>query len=483
MPRPAPTSAPGRLLMIAAAGFVGVLLMAILPFSVGFLPSAFTTSMSEFFPHLRTEGGRYASRAAGALGAAMLFWAWTAVHPSHMGQRHRWLPYGLLALWAVPTLVVPPMQTADPWAYAAQGWLLSQGRDPYSVPMGVPGPFASGIFDSWLSTTAVYPPVSLVLQMLIVDATGAHWYWSVVAMRLIPIVGLALMALVARPLARDLGVDPDVAVWAALLNPLVITQYLGGAHNDALMSALIVVAFWLAGRRGGLWWSAMVIGLAAAVKQPAVLAGLGVAVHAAWPQVREHTHRWRQLALRVTGAGILGGATFLGLSFATGLGLGWTNDTAGAPTLVISHTPISWVSQLLIRAFHVSPGVVGAGASIVSGVLTIAAIMWAIKRFLPEQPVAWTAAALLAFGLLGAALQPWYPLWGGILLAWTRLPRRWALVLIAATGGLGISAVLQEFWSPAATVPLCALAAYGWWRWQRDRLLAVSPTSIASTDC
>lgn len=286
MSRPRAPLPSGRLLLIAALGVLGSTLMAALPFAIGFLPGTVADPLNEALPQLRSAPGRHVMRTLGVLGGLVLFWAWTQVHPTRVGHGRARLQWGLLTAWCAPMTLAPPLQTADPWAYAAQGWLLDQGRNPYAVPMGVPSPFSAGIFDSWLGTTTVYPPLSLYAQGLVVQMTGAHPYWSVVAMRVIPAVALVIIACVARPLAREVGVDPDVAVWVALLNPLTITQYFGGAHNDALMSALIVLALWLARRPGGLWWSALVIGLAAAVKQPAVLAGLGVALHAAWPRVR-----------------------------------------------------------------------------------------------------------------------------------------------------------------------------------------------------
>lgn len=464
MSRPADPISAGRLITLAALGTLGTILMSILPFSVGFLPGIVADPLNEAFPHLRSTAGRHTMRALGALGAVALFWAWTGLRPSRLGRGRPRMQWLLLTLWGAPTLLAPPLQTADPWAYAAQGWLLNQGRNPYAVPMGVPSPFSSGIFDSWLGTTTVYPPLSLYAQGFLVELTGEHPYWSVVAMRVIPVVALVIIAAVARPLARDVGVCPDTAVWVALLNPLTITQYLGGAHNDALMSALVILALWLARRPGGLWWSAIAIGIAAGVKQPAALAGLGVAIHAAWPAVKDSSRRWLALALRVAAAGTLGGGIFLAISYGSGLGLGWANDTGGSPTLVISHTPISWVSQLLIRGVGLAPDTVGTWTSLVANVLTLAAIVWSAKKFLPDRAIAFTSATLLAFGLLGAALQPWYPLWGGLLLAWTKVSRRWGLILIAATGALSVSAILQEFWSPALTVPLCAGLAWLWWR-------------------
>lgn len=476
--RPASRTAAGRLITIAAIGLLGTTLMSLLPFAVGFLPGIVENPLSETFPHLRSPSGRHIARALGVAGAIMLFWAWTAVHPSRVGRGRPRLQWGLLCLWGAPTLLAPPLQTADPWAYAAQGWILNQGRNPYDVPMGIPSPFSSGIFDSWLSTTTVYPPISLYIQGILVAITQEHPYWSVVAMRAIPVLAFIIIACVARPLARDMGIDPDVAVWIALLNPLVISQYLGGAHNDSLMSALIVLAIWLARRPGGLWWSALAIGLAAGVKQPAVLAGLGVALHAAWPRVQHLQRRWLGLTLRVAAAGAVGGGLFLAISYASDLGMGWANDTGGSPTLVISHTPVSWVSQLLIRGFGVPAEPVGTIGSVLTTITTIAAIVWVGKRHLPERTVAFTAGTLLAFGLLGAALQPWYPLWGGILLAWVHVRREWGLIIIAATGGLSVSAILQEFWSPAVTVPLCALAAAAWWWKSRGTFFgAPAPTS------
>jgi hypothetical protein len=72
---------------------------------------------------------------------------------------------------------------------------------------------------------------------------------------------------------------------------------------------------------------------------------------------------------------------------------------------------------------------------------------------------------LLAFGLLGAAIQPWYILWGGPLLAFCHPSRRVVRFAGAVTLLLLVSGVLQEYLSPAIVVPLGAVIALAWWRW------------------
>ena len=62
---------------------------------------------------------------------------------------------------------------------------------------------------------------------------------SALVMRLLALLGVYLIARYLPRLARACGVEPSLAVWAGLLNPLVLMHFVSGAHNDALMLGLV----------------------------------------------------------------------------------------------------------------------------------------------------------------------------------------------------------------------------------------------------
>lgn len=453
-------------LLPALIGLLGSVLVALLPFSIGYLPDDLLGWFHRNLWPVRTGNGRWVFRILALAGSILLFWAWLRLHPRYGPAPRRWIA----AVWALPMLLIPPLQTADPWAYAAQGWLLLQGQNPYDVVMGVPSPFTDGIYSAWQDTTAVYPPLALWAQAGLVAVTGSHTWWSMIAMRVLAVAGLAGMVALAAPLARHYRMNPAVALWGIALNPLMLTQFVGGAHNDSAMIALVLAAFWAARRWQGQWLgivtSMVLIGLATGFKQTAVIAAVGVALVTLTDHQRR-TWSWPRIGLRVLICGAIGGAVFLGSSFATGLGLGWLNPTAGNPNGVISHSPLSWIRQLLVNILGLPAGGVDPVITGVSALLFLIAAIWLLARFGRSRPLLATAWILIAFALTGAALQPWYLLWGAALLPLCRIPGRTARLCVAVIGGLLLSCVLQERWPPTITAPLSAVLAYVWFRWGR----------------
>ncbi|MBK8460691.1 MAG: polyprenol phosphomannose-dependent alpha 1,6 mannosyltransferase MptB [Micropruina sp.] len=188
-------------------------------------------------------------------GVVLLCAAWWSLRPSGPAghQPEAGLRSGVLvtlAIWSAPLLLAPPILSADAVLYADLGWILQTGADPYLVGLtGAGGPFAPLVDPLWAGNGVAYPPGSLLVAQAVVAATGADPYWSVVAMRLPALAGVALIALTLPSLARRLGVPGDRALWLGLLNPLLIVHFVGGAHNDALMVGLAMTALWVALRR------------------------------------------------------------------------------------------------------------------------------------------------------------------------------------------------------------------------------------------
>lgn len=344
-----------------------------------------------------------------ALGVALLAVAWLLARPRAGAPP---LNAVLLAvLWVTPLLLLPPMLSTDAGSYADLGWMVMNGDNPYTTGLGTTGgPFAYG--RAWRGTTSIYPAGSLQLFGWIVQATGAHWYWSVVALRLLAVAGLAALLWAVPRLARHAGVDPGFAVWVAALNPLTLVHGVGGEHVDLLMAGLIAVALaaavawdtpalgtehrggWLASP--GLWVGAVVLGLAAAVKQPALLAVPAVAALAVpagrrtWPKVLA--------ANVVVGLGSL--ATFWAVSVGSGLGFGWLGGTGnpanGAQTPTVAY---------LVSRF------VGGDVDTLTTwgqYLAVGIVAWLFVWYGRREPLRFLGLAALAWVLGFGVLREWY---------------------------------------------------------------------------
>lgn len=230
----------------------------------------------------------------GALGLALLWWR-LRVRPGFAGiERPGWL----LAVWALPLLWCPPVLSGDAVLYADSGWIENHGGSVYRSGLGSNfGPFGESVDALWRGSGVAYPPLTLLVNQVVVAATGNHPYWSIVAMRLPALLGVLLIGLTLGRIARHLAPeDPDAparAAWWGLLSPMLVVHFIGGAHNDALMAGASLAAIWVvvvaaearaSGRLAGgavatLTWlvAPALVGVAMALKQQGGLTVLAVA--------------------------------------------------------------------------------------------------------------------------------------------------------------------------------------------------------------
>src|SRR4051794_1776468 len=260
------------------------------------------------------------------LGTVLLTGAWWA------GRRNipsvRWA-YVTAVLWAVPLLPALPLGSYDIYSYACQGWQQAHGLDPYAAGVDVLGcPWRDAVAPTWYDSPAPYGPVFLVLAGLAAKV-GGSLTGTIVALRIIAVLGVLLTAAGLPVLARRAGVDPARAVWLALACPLVAVHLISGAHNDAVMIGLLVAGLAVAGMRrpAALVAAGVLVGLAAGVKVTAIVV-LPFAVLLA--------ERQRVRAAVALGAGAL--AAIAGVSLAAGRGLGWVTNLSG------SGVSIQWTS-------------------------------------------------------------------------------------------------------------------------------------------
>lgn len=375
-------------------------------------------------------------------GILVLVDAWFRLRPRGVGPKDRRAKRGdaaydhvrhwaILVWWGLPFWLAPPIFSHDAYSYAAQGWLLHNGIDPYYAGPGVlPGAFADQVAWVWRFTPAPYGPLSLQISRLLVELAGLDPYWGAIAQRIPALVGVGLIGLLLPRIATAVGVSASFAAWFAVLNPLLVIDFIGGAHNDSLMMGLVVVGIWVTLQeftkvptwvaQHGPWIAgAAIVGVAASIKQPALLAAYAL------PLLRRP---WRDYSRRETTIALARGMASVGIavgvfalaSLATGLNFGWLNavDVPGKVITVSPATILGQGVQLVLDLFHLDPTrhmaiTVFRGLGLGVAVVVIA---WLCVTMARERPLAALSYSYLVFALGTPALHSWYMLWGGLLL-------------------------------------------------------------------
>ena len=479
---PAPTApAPARHAIAAAwrvrtvrRGFYGTLAIAIGSLSPAYLPRSSPWWAPLNTLHFNGVGARVVGTLLVLAGIGVLVDAWFQLRPipgAPGGDSlvyHRLRHWAILAIWGAPFLFAPPILSQDAYSYAAQGWLVHNHIDPYRAGPGVlPGAFADQVAWVWRYTPAPYGPLSLQLAHLL-DALGSyHPYLSALLMRIPALLGVVCIGLLVPRIARQMGIAPAPVAWFATLNPILVIDFIGGAHNDSLMLGFVVLGLWLAGRRGH-WWipAALVIGIGASVKQPAFLAAYAVPlIGRPWLDLR-----WRAVGIAVArglAALLLSVAAFVGVTQLTGLGYGWLNavNVPGSVITVSPSTTLGYGLQFLVNLVHLDPTghlvvrytrtafLVGAGL-----IVAVMAVTTARRR-----PVTFVSYGYLAVAFLSPALHTWYVLWGGILFPLTRPSDRQVRVAVWTTIALLSYAAINLSWrNGLVALGIAALVAYLW---------------------
>ncbi|WP_168582176.1 polyprenol phosphomannose-dependent alpha 1,6 mannosyltransferase MptB [Gephyromycinifex aptenodytis] len=449
-------------------GFIAMLLIAAGSISPAFLPA--DAPLLAALPWFNSALARLLSTAVVLVGLVTLFEAWLRLRP-RAGRRTA--PTATWAIWSAPLLFAPPIFSRDAYSYAAQGLVVSRGMDPYQTgPIAVPGPFADQVDPLWLFTPAPYGPLALQLQRIVVELSGGHALVAAIAMRVPALVAMGVIAWALPRLATRMGVSRDHAVWLGVISPLTLLHLVGGAHNDAVMIALVVAGLLLAS--DGRWVVASVaVAAGAGFKQTAVLALVGVAGlayrHAAGGPgegpLRSAVDQRAYLRI-ASKVGLLAFLAFTALTVVTGLGWGWIANLSVPGSVLSFLSPVTMAGAALSWALGALgvpqewaamalPAVQGCGA--VAAVLALGWITWVLG---PRRPVAASAAAFMAFTLGGPTVYPWYVLWGAVLLGATLTDRRIVQCLVWATGWMLAYAALDV--AVVNGLWILALAGIGW---------------------
>ena len=424
-------------------------------------------------------------------GLGLLVDAWFKFRPTVNVDVKRW---AVLAIWSLPLLAAPPIFSHYAYSYSAQGWMLVNDVNQYEAGQGVlPGAFADQVAWVWRFTPAPYGPLSLRLQELIVVASGLQPYLSAMLMRIPALIGVVLIVVLLPRIADRIGVDAQLTAWFATLNPLLVIDFVGGAHNDALMMGLVVLALWL-GLNGRLWLAgAVVVGVAAAIKQPAFLAAYALPLLATPLTTWKGSHIASTVG-KIALSCLIAIGTFIGVSLACWLGFGWLN-AVNVPGLVVTVSPSTVIGQgiqLVLNYFQLDSSEHAAirlartiGLAIaVAGVLMLAVVQ------ARKKPMSFLSWSYLLVAFAGPALHSWYVLWGTLLLPLTKPSERIQRIALWTTMVLlSYAAVNLALRNGALALWIAALVPLGWQvihheRRRRRELDAVDegPQEVAAGD-
>ena len=357
----------------------------------------------------------------------------------------------VLVVWAVPFVLAPPLFSRDVYSYAGQGAMVSFHINPYLYGPGVLGATRFNLLAGpfWANTPSPYGPTFLSLDGLATQLSGHQVLADLVLLRLLSILGVALIVIGLPTLARSVGRDGAAAVVLGAGSPLVLATLVGGAHNDALMVGLLVAGL-AAWKRYGPVPGIVLCALAAGVKAPAALGVVLIGWNWAGPRARVP-----ERIVRTVGAAAIGGATLAALSAVSGVGWGWLRTFTASDKVSTGVTPVDAVAHALTWVLHLVGAPVALhsvrGVTSVMGVAVAVALgTWLLWRSPRVGELRAVGLALLLLALFGPVLWAWYLTWGIVVLApvATGLLRRglvWLSVVETLVGASSVVRVLHAF--------------------------------------
>ncbi|MEV6280528.1 alpha-(1-_6)-mannopyranosyltransferase A [Nocardia sp. NPDC051832] len=449
----------------ALMGFVGAIMITFGGFGAGSVRKVDPLLESWHLSWLRFGHGLVLSSMVVWIGVLLMITAWVRLGRTTIGTGDRAGAEvtlnelrAIVGIWVFPLLFAAPMFSRDAYSYLAQGALLRDGFDPYAVgPVANPGVLLDNVSAVWTTTTAPYGPIFLLLARGITAITGDNVVAGTIGLRLVMLPGLALMMWAVPYLTKHLGGKPTVALWLAVLNPLVLIHLMGGVHNEMLMVGLMCAGIALVLERHHVA-GIVVVAIGVAIKATAGIAlpflvwiwmlhekekraaeRLGkptddpavIDTDAAAPS-RDMPHPAFVFA-KIAGLGLLVfAAVFAAASLLAGVGIGWLQALQGSNKIVnwlslptiLAHMA-TWVTPL---EFAPVLDVTRLMCELLMGLLLV--LTWWRFRHSEREAVLGITIAFVAIVILSPAALPWYYSWPLALAAGFALSTTTLMVLV-----------------------------------------------------
>lgn len=368
----------------------------------------------------------------------------------------------IVPMWIGPLLFAVPMFSRDAYSYLAQGALLRDGFDPYAVgPVANPGILLDNVSNVWTTTTAPYGPIFLLLGRAITTLTGDNVVAGTMLLRLTMLPGLALMMWAVPHLAKHLGGKPAVALWLAVLNPLVLIHLIGGVHNEMLMVGLMAAGIALVLEHHHVA-GIVVVAIGVAIKATAGIAlPFIVWIWMVHERERRAAHgegplpHPARLFVKCASLGVGAFAiVFVAASAIAQVGIGWLTALSGSAKI------INWLSLPTIMAHIVTVSTswftglrLGPVLEVTRLICAIALVVvliatwWRFRRS-EREAVLGILIAFVAIVILSPAALPWYYSWplalgAGFALSTTTLMllvgiSTWLMLVFQPDGSIGL---------------------------------------------
>ena len=343
----------------------------------------------------------------------------------------------VIALWAIPVSLGPPLLSNDVYSYVAQGEMSSRGIDPSSV-----GPvelgrndFLSGADPTWRSAPAPYGPVAVIAARSAVEIAGHNQVAAINVYRVIVWLGVIMAAIGIGMIAVENGLSAAVAIAIGIGNPIMIMHVIGGVHNDALMFGFLALGL-AAAQRDRKKLAVALITVATAVKLPAAI-GL---LYLGWCW-RGAIATWKERVLTTVAVFASSTAAIVVGCFIVGLGPGWITALKSTGKVNDTYSPTTKLGFSIAEILN-GIGLHVDGQLLASGVRALGLLATAVIAFvmLMRSPrvgfIKATGVMLVAYVLLGPVIWPWYLVTGFALLAACGLGRyrpSYLVVCIAAS--------------------------------------------------
>jgi alpha-1,6-mannosyltransferase len=301
---------------------------------------------------------------------------------------------GFAVIAAVVLFVcAPPLVSLDVFSYISYARLGAlHGLNPYDfAPASLAHDAAAIRVQDYRDATSVYGPLFTLSTYPLGWIGVPAAMWALKAATGASVLGIA--ALVARfAPSRGLASAPAAALVA--LNPLVLVQVVGGAHNDALMVLGLLggVALVMTGREaaGGASVAVAFAVKAAAVAAPFVVLGAG--------------SRQRQARVLAGAAVALAALAAASLAAFGGSALDGLSLLSGSQQTVSYHS----IPATAARLFGVDVDPVRIAFQVGYAALALWLVIWTVRGGDWVRAAAWATVGLLCATVY---LTPWYLLW------------------------------------------------------------------------